>query len=190
MKLIDRFLQRYRMKRAAAHLGSSVRLLDIGAFHGELFGFLGTRLKEGFGVEPLASGCRITERYTIVPGFFPSAKPETQDWDAITMLAVLEHIPVSQQAGVVQACYDFLREGGNVIITVPSPAVDYVLAVLRFLRLIDGMSLEEHYGFLPADTEVLFSPPRFRLVKKERFQLGFNYLFVFERLPMPKQQPC
>jgi hypothetical protein len=42
--------------------------------------------------------------------------------------------------------------------------------------------MEEHYGFDPADTERLFGPPLFRLVKKERFQLGLNNLYVFERV--------
>jgi uncharacterized heparinase superfamily protein len=68
-----------------------------------------------------------------------------------------------------------------VIITVPAKAVDHLLAALRFFRLIDGMSLEEHYGFEPADTARIFSPPQFRLLHHSTFQAGLNHLFVFAR---------
>jgi hypothetical protein len=97
------------------------------------------------------------------------------------MLAVLEHIPTARQAALADACHELLRDGGRLIITVPSPKVDHILAFLCFLRLIDGMSLEEHHGFKPGDTARIFAPPRFRLLAHERFQLGLNHLFVFEK---------
>jgi hypothetical protein len=65
---------------------------------------------------------------------------------------------------------------------VPAKTVDHVLSALRFLRLIDGMSLEEHYGFEPGDTVRIFSPPAFRLLHHSRFQAGLNHLFVFEKI--------
>ncbi len=45
------------------------------------------------------------------------------------------------------------------------------------------MSLEEHYGFEPGDTAVIFAGPRFRLLHHSRFQLGLNHLYVFEKQP-------
>ena len=85
------------------------------------------------------------------PGFFPDRRPAGSNWDAVTLLAVLEHIPRAQQGPMAETCHDLLVPGGRVIITVPARAVDTILAILRFLHLIDGMSLEEHYGFEPPD---------------------------------------
>jgi hypothetical protein len=98
------------------------------------------------------------------------------------MLAVLEHIPTAAQPALADACHELLSPGGRVIITVPAKAVDHILAVLRWLRLIDGMSLEEHYGFEPADTGRIFAAPGFRMIHCSKFQLGLNHLFVFERM--------
>ncbi len=182
MTVIDKFLQQYRIKVALQYLPSSVRLIDIGAFKGELFHALGPKLRKGFGVEPLCPRRIDTERYTIATGFFPDTRPDSDGWDAVTMLAVLEHIPRGKQRLIADACQELLRPGGQVIITVPSPKVDYILDILRCLRLVKGMSLEEHYGFSPAHTMQLFAPPHFRLLVQRRFQLGLNNLFVFERL--------
>jgi len=68
-----------------------------------------------------------------------------------------------------------------VIITIPAPAVDHMLSVLKALRLIDGMSLEEHHGCKPESVEQSFAEPRFRLVAHRRFQLGLNHLYVLEK---------
>ncbi len=181
MRYIDRLLQRWRMRKALNWLPPEVRLIDIGAHEGELFEAAGSRLKEGFGIEPLIRVRRQTDRYVVEPGLFPEICPTEGGWDAVTMLAVFEHIPPAAQTVVVDACHNLLRAGGRVIITVPSPAVDHVLGVLKWLRLIDGMSLEEHYGFEPKDLDAIFAPPGFRRLHHERFQLGLNHLFVFEK---------
>ena len=63
----------------------------------------------------------------------------------------------------------------------PSPRVDDILHVLLKLHLIDGISAHEHYGFKPEGTPQIFPPPAFHLLRRQRFQLGLNNLFVFEK---------
>ena len=96
-------------------------------------------------------------------------------------LAVLEHFPAEAYQPLGEGCARFLKPGGHLVITVPSPAVDQILEVLKTLRLIDGMSLEEHHGFQIRQTLEIFPSPRFELVRNSRFQLGLNNLFVFRR---------
>jgi len=98
------------------------------------------------------------------------------------MLAVLEHFPPAQYGELRRGCVKFLKPGGRLIITVPSPAVDHILSMLKFLRLIDGMSLEEHHGYDVNQTPAIFPAEDFRLLKRATFQLGLNNLFVFERI--------
>jgi predicted SAM-dependent methyltransferase len=97
-------------------------------------------------------------------------------------LAVLEHIPTAQQSQLALNCHNYLLPKGRLIITVPSPQVDQILEILLKLKLIEGMSLEEHYGYKPEDTERIFAAPLFSLLHKEKFQLGLNNLFVFEKI--------
>ena len=181
MKALDRFIQRWRMRQAMRFIPDQARVIDVGAHEGELFRALGTKFRQGYGIEPLRKTALVERNFTVVPGFFPAVRPAEGGWDAVTMLAVLEHVPTLEQPALAAACHDLLKPGGRVIITVPARAVDQILAALRFLRLIDGMSLEEHYGFEPKDTPGIFSAPGFRLIHQSRFQGGLNHLFVFER---------
>lgn len=182
VKALDRYLQRARIARALRQLPQRASVIDIGAHQGELFTALGARLERGFGIEPVNTTEIRGHNYVIRPGYFPEVSPdEPGSWDAVTLLAVLEHIPPEGQGRLAAACADFLKPGGRVVITVPSPQVDHILWCLRTLRLISGMSLEEHYGFKPADVPRIFGAPHFRLLRHSRFQFGLNHLFVFER---------
>ena len=185
MKLIDKILQRWRMSIAFRFIPARSRLLDIGCFNGELFKYAGSRLRSGLGIDPAKSAdysIVADVGFILVKGFFPAdIPPETEKFDVITVLAVLEHIPEENLADFVEACYDWLNSGGKVILTVPSPFVDKILAVLLKLRLIDGMSLDEHHGFSLGDIPGLFEGANFALIKHSTFQLGLNNLFIFEK---------
>ena len=105
---------------------------------------------------------------------------DEDSFDAITLLATLEHI--RDKSSIARESARLLRPGGRVVITVPSPLVDKILDFLILLRIVDGMSLEEHHGFLPDELPGIFIPAGFRLMKKQKFQFGLNNLYVFERL--------
>ena len=180
MTSVDRALQNWRIAMAAQHILSGARVLDIGSGDGALFKQLGDRLGGGLGVDPTLAADQNWGRVQLRAGLFPDAIPAgTEPFDVITMLAVLEHFPEDAYAGLGANCARFLKPNGRLVITVPSPLVDRILVVLKWLRLVDGMSLEEHHGYDTERTRTVFAP-HFRLVRHQRFQLGLNNLFVFE----------
>ncbi|WP_405575642.1 methyltransferase domain-containing protein [Winogradskyella sp. Asnod2-B02-A] len=183
MKFIDRFLRNWRIKMVKPYIRANDSVLDIGCFDETLFEKLKTKpILSSIGIDPLLPQPIEGENYTLLPGKFPDDLKKKQTFDSITMLAVLEHIPTDEQVQLRDNCCQYLNTKGRIIITVPSPFVDHILWILTKLKLIDGMSLEEHYGFKVKDVPVIFNSEQLRLIKHKRFQLGLNNLFVFEKI--------
>lgn len=185
MKYLDRVLQRQRIAKARPFIARGARVLDIGSSDGALFQELGIPLSGAMGIDPTLRENKRRGEILLIAGSFPKDMPPVEPFDAITMLAVLEHFAEADYASLRAGCARFLKPGGYLIITVPSPKVDYILKVLLALRLINGMSLEEHHGFEVGHTTRIFLTPDFTLVKQKRFQLGLNNLFVFQRASGP-----
>jgi 2-polyprenyl-3-methyl-5-hydroxy-6-metoxy-1,4-benzoquinol methylase len=181
VKALDRWLQSWRIAKARRWIPNGARVLDVGCADGALFRQLSARVREGVGVDPDLPAAREWNGYRLVPGVFPDVPVGPTPFDAITMLAVLEHVPRDQQTRVARGCAAALAPGGRLIISTPAPLVDRILDVLAFLRLIDGMSLEEHYGFEPAETPRIFEAAGLELEHHGRFQLGLNHLFVLRK---------
>jgi SAM-dependent methyltransferase len=179
---LDRFIRDRRIAQAVRFLPTAGRILDVGCHDGALFRRLGPLVRDGVGVDPCFTAPAGGPGYRLIHGRFPADVPlEPGSFDAITMLAVLEHLDRDEQNAAAAAAHDLLRPGGRLILTVPSPHVDLLLAVMIRLRLLHGMDAEAHHGFDPDEVEPLFEATGLRLVARRRFQLGLNHLFVFER---------
>jgi len=183
MKFLDRVLRDWRIRKCMPFVRAKDKVLDIGCFDGYLFEKLKVKsIKQSIGLDPLLIERIEKDNYTLIPGVFPDNLPNHNGFDSIVMLAVLEHIPREKQKQISIEFYKILENNGRVIITVPSPFVDHILWVLSKLRLIDGMSLDEHYGFKVEEIPQLFDTNKYKLIKHKKFQLGLNNLFVFEKL--------
>ncbi len=180
MKALDRFIQRWRIAKVRPYLQPGSRVLDIGCSDGAL-----ARLVQGLGeyvgIDPALPQPLDRPPLRLIRGVFPDSLPDERPFDAITMLAVLEHFPTGHLDRLARACSAHLKPGGYLLITVPAALVDRILDVLRRLRLIDGMALEEHHGFAPGRTPAIFAATDLDLVRHSRFQLGLNNLFVFRK---------
>lgn len=179
MTWLDRYIQSRRIAQVRPYLGKNDRVLDVGSADGTMFESLGLTGADCFGIDPTLTERITRHNYTLVPGMFPQDMPDAGLFDAITLLAVIEHFEPRSLPALADGCQRFLRPGGKVVVTVPSPLVDHILFCLRALRLVDGMSLEEHYGYRTENTDKVFGEPRFSMVEHRKFQLGLNNLFVF-----------
>ena len=181
MLSIDRWLQNWRIDKARRWIPRGARVLDVGCHQGELFERLGDTLGPSLGIDGLAEPGERGPHRLLQDHFTERLPADDASFDAVVLLAVIEHIPNRQQ--LAAECARVLRDGGRVILTAPAPIVDTILKWLMRLRLADGMSAEEHAGFQPGLIRALFEQPGLRLEHHSRFQLRCNHLIVFHKPP-------
>lgn len=190
MTWLDRYLQKWRIRKARRELPAGARVLDIGTHDGTLFSLTGAR---GVGIDPeLAEGTSIPG-VTLVKGLFPEDLPTlpNESFDAVTALAVIEHVPESELPVWAETIARLVVPNGLLVITVPAPTVDRILHVLIRLHLAAGMEAHQHHGFQVSNLDHIFTAPLWHRAKHRTFQLGLNHLYVFERAPhlQPQNPP-
>ena len=181
LQRIDRAIRARRLRQVRRFLPAGAKVLDVGCYDGALFSAFGNRLAEGVGVDPMLQRSGQRGRFRFIADGFPTAAIGSENFDVITLLAVLEHVPALELPVWRDACARLLAPAGVIVATVPSPRVDDVLHVLMRLRLIAGMSVHEHHGFDPETVPRIFAEADLALIERRRFELGFNNLFVFGR---------
>jgi 2-polyprenyl-3-methyl-5-hydroxy-6-metoxy-1,4-benzoquinol methylase len=158
-------------------------VLDVGCADGALFRLGQARIASGVGIDIRESDTWAGDGYERRVGTFPDALRPDERFDAVVMLAVVEHLPDQELARWAAAVPPILQPNGRVVITTPSPAVDHILHAGIRLKVIDGMEADEHHGFDPGDVPAIFSRAGLRLERRRRFELGLNHLFVFSATP-------
>ena len=180
MKWLDRWLQTQRFKAIAPFLDKHASVLDIGSDDGAMFKFFGTISGIGLddGIEKDING----QTWQILRKSFPDGFDTDQKFDAITMLAVMEHLPDSTLQFLSDKCHYFLKPDGVILITVPDIRVDHILHFLKFLGLVNAETLHQHHGFDPRTVADIFDKKQFMLLKKRKFELGLNNLYAFKKI--------
>lgn len=108
---------------------------------------------------------------------------EPKEFDTITYLAVLNHIPYRRQA--LQEAYRLLKPGGRVIITMLSSRVGKLWHKINARLWGDAKKREiepgEAGGLDRGEMEKLLAYAGFILTAVRRFELGLNALYVAEK---------
>lgn len=186
MRAGDQIIQLWRMQVAGRWIPQGSHVLDIGCHQGEFLIWLKRKIAPSVGFDPLYKENNSPGEHQFFARKFQEGLPfEDNSFDVIILLATIEHI--DEKSIIAREAARLLRAGGRVIITVPSLLVDKILNILVMLRILDGMSLEEHHGFLPDDLPGIFLPKGFIMRKKQKFQFGLNNLYVFERLQFSRK---
>lgn len=182
MNGVDRFLQHKRIAEGLRWMPAGSHVLDIGCADGALFRQARSLITSGLGIDPDEPSDWPTGPYEFRQGTFPDALDGADGFDAITMLAVIEHVPSEIRQVWFETVTAVLNPGGRLIITVPAPAVDRLLDVGIRLHLLHGMDAESHHGFDPRIIPEELSTSAMRLLRASRFEMGFNHLYVYERI--------
>jgi SAM-dependent methyltransferase len=148
--LLEPFLARRRAAMANRLLPAAARhgaLLDIGCGTHPLF-LLQADVTDRYGLDRLVpaegrdlDGVRLLHHDVAET---PALPFQAEAFDAVTMLAVFEHIPPASLHRLLTDVRRVLRPGGTLILTTPARWTGPILRMLAYLRLISVEEIEEH----------------------------------------------
>jgi SAM-dependent methyltransferase len=149
--LLEPILARLRTERANRLIPPALRegrILDIGC--GSFPYFLAhTAFKEKFAVDQLplsaeaAAGSKI-EFFELNLNREPKLPFEAEYFDAVSLLAVVEHLSPDSMAALFTECRRVLRTGGMVVLTTPAAWADGLLHLMAHLNLVSAEEIHEH----------------------------------------------
>lgn len=177
---LDLFICRWRSGQVRRHIRQGASVLDFGCGHQALFlRSVADRLKLGLGIDYDADPnpakpapnleirrFRFSDRFDLPSGSF----------DQITILAVLEHIPLELVDPLIAEFHRLLRPGGELLLTTPTPRSKPLLEFLAFrLKIISAPEIADHkHYYSAADVHALATRHRFECKLYQAFQFGLN----------------
>ncbi len=173
-KGIEPLLKWLRIKKIEPFLPSDGVLVDLGCDEEmTLVKRQMGRMKQVYGIDIVAKPQKFGNA-TILQGDLTKtfALPDNSA-DAVTMLAVLEHLPHPEK--VVREVYRILKPGGVFLVTVPAPVSEPILEFMSKIGLVRDEMIEQHETyFTPALLQQTAKKAGFRKIKVETWELGVN----------------
>jgi SAM-dependent methyltransferase len=149
--LLEPMLADLRAQRANKLIPTNLRegrILDIGC--GSYPYFLAhTSFREKFAIDQIplpqhtASDLKI-ESYTLDLEVKPHLPFDNNFFEAVTLLAVVEHLDPSLMAQLFKEVYRVLKPGGLVVLTTPAAWSDGLLKFMARVRLVSAEEIHEH----------------------------------------------
>jgi len=183
--LLDRYLaaQRHRLARTKLQtVQHKERLLDIGCGNYPLF-LKETDFKQKYGIDKNinAEAQKYAEQHGVKISEHDLKKPDTLPFDsnffdAVTMLAVFEHIEPRQLVPLLTEIKRILKPSGVYVITTPAFWTDKLLRFLAFIRLISAEEIKDHKGaYTPGNVRGYFLKAGF---ENEKIETGYFELLM------------
>lgn len=169
---LGRWLEEWRIRTVFPHVRG--RLLDVGCGMNQLV----RRYRNGIGVDVHQWG-----DVDIVVNDSSRLPFGNAEFDTVTILAALNHIP-NRESALLEA-FRVLRPGGTLVVTMIPPALSRAWHALRRPWDVDqterGMKPGEVYGLARVEVRRLIEVAGFRIERASGFMLGINTLTVASR---------
>jgi len=179
--LLSPRVKRRRIRRAVGYLQPGDRVLDLGSGLGEIVDFLPEGVSY-LGVERdpyMVEHCR--RRFpdlSFLRGDILEDPLPAGPWDAILLLAVLEHLP--DPAALLAKAGALLAPGGRIVATTPHPRGHRILEMLARVGLLSSFADEEHEVLLDrAGLRAVGRRAGLELVEYGTFLAGLNQVAVY-----------
>ncbi len=189
---LEPILRRMRIKKVlpTIYRYPSCRLLDIGC--GSEYSLLKTVepfIGSGVGIDFKVRETENTKIKTMRMRMTDSLPFESETFDIVTMLAVLEHL--ADPLRMMSETERVLKRGGRVVLTVPSKIAKPVLEFLAYrLQIISEVEIKDHKQYFNRDNlSELLSQSGMTIERHRYFQMGMNnYCVAMKTIPMEHKQ--
>lgn len=102
---------------------------------------------------------------------------DCEEFDVVTMLAVLEHL--EKPFEIAKEIFRVLKPGGKLVLTVPSKYSKPILELLAYLHMVDSNEIRDHKRYFnKCDIKELFESVGFIIERHKYFQFGMNNFCV------------
>lgn len=108
---------------------------------------------------------------------FISNLPDDEQFDVITMLAVIEHI--KEPAELLKKISAILKPKGKILITTPHPCIEHFHRLGTKIRLFSAEAYHEHENLIDRnEMNNILEKTELKLLHYNRFLFGANQLFI------------
>jgi ubiquinone/menaquinone biosynthesis C-methylase UbiE len=162
---------------------SNCNLLDIGCgFNYRFLSYIEPYIEHGTGIDFKVQELSY-QKIKIINMKLDEVLPFNDcSFDAVTMLAVLEHIDKPKQ--IISDIYRVLKFEGKLILTVPGKLAKPALEFLAFkLGVVNKKEIEDHkkYYDLQELSQLVSYIDGFEIIKHNHFQFGMNNFCVIKK---------
>lgn len=146
--LLEPLLARLRARKANQLIPARLRhgrILDIGCGSSPYF-LAHTSFKEKFAIDQLKPSISVPEIHwhSLNLNTNPVLPFEDEFFNAVTMLAVIEHLNPASLIELLEEAHRVLQPGGQVILTTPAAWSDSLLRGMARIRLVSAEEIDEH----------------------------------------------
>lgn len=169
----------YQKIAMAIDIGENSRILDVGCGKANIYDYLSEKIQY-FGIDISPTAIKIQKlrnnkhpNRLFLIGDASKIPFESNYFDAVMCVGVLEHVPDSQ--AVCRELYRILKEGGRCVIVVPNKnrLVRRIIEVMRFIRMVGRMfkvSIFTLHPEQPIENEIAINRVK-KMIKNSKFKI-------------------